>query len=684
MNSPADQPAPARPDAPAPASPAWKPAVVSVIAFIAALAIVSQAYAPQPLRFAVLAAVLIQEGALVAAWLIAAAGWGWPVRHGLIEGRLGRIDGAVLQLALGIGVMLMLDWLLLWAGWMNGLTAWGMAIVGVGLLLGQMGFEAQPIRVRPLIAQARWLCVPAAVGAGVMFGAATMAPGVLWPSEFGGYDVLSYHLQLPREWLAGGAMAPLEHNVYSYMPNMVECAFAHLGVWRGGVIEAGHATQLLGAAFAVMTAFLIARLVTAVAPERDGLSSAFPGVLAGAVYLVTPWTVVTGSMAYTEQAMLATGAAAGLLAVKVMRGEGGLAAVRPAIAVGLLLGVSAMCKLTGAVMIGLPLLVVMARPMRDKGASLLVPIAAGAALLVAAPWLVRNALWTGNPLFPMFTETLGLGHWTAEQAARWGAAHAPPVLGEWPTRLWEQWLTHWQFGVLLWPAAGFSAWLCRKDERLKPIGEALLLFAGLQLVAWLLLTHQQSRFLVPMLLPGCVLIGVAASQSPARWPGLAGGVLTGWLAFVGLGLYMNPAQAGAVYLIGGVDTARRQIQPYATLNDPEVIGEGARLYAEGFATPLYVERPMDYHTVWDASALGRAIDQRRSAAGAIDWLREAGYTHLLIDYGMIERWMSAENYGYDPAVTVERLQAIAALGLPFVECGQGSGVMVYRLNEVDD
>jgi len=42
--------------------------------------------------------------------------------------------------------------------------------------------------------------------------AACSAPGWLWATEFGGYDVLSYHLQLPREWYDAGRIVPLDHS----------------------------------------------------------------------------------------------------------------------------------------------------------------------------------------------------------------------------------------------------------------------------------------------------------------------------------------------------------------------------------------------------------------------------------------------------------------------------------------
>ena len=58
-----------------------------------------------------------------------------------------------------------------------------------------------------------WTAAPAVA---VLLVAACSAPGWLWASEFGGYDALSYHLQLPKEWLHLKKITTLDHNVYSH------------------------------------------------------------------------------------------------------------------------------------------------------------------------------------------------------------------------------------------------------------------------------------------------------------------------------------------------------------------------------------------------------------------------------------------------------------------------------------
>ena len=53
--------------------------------------------------------------------------------------------------------------------------------------------------------------------------AASLSPGFLWkPLDPHPYDVLSYHLQIPREWFDAGKIVPLLHNSFSFFPMGME------------------------------------------------------------------------------------------------------------------------------------------------------------------------------------------------------------------------------------------------------------------------------------------------------------------------------------------------------------------------------------------------------------------------------------------------------------------------------
>ena len=105
-------------------------AVAALVLGLCGLFLVSQGGSRMPARFAVLLVVLVQDGLLAVGWLVAAVGWGWMIRRALLGRQLSPL---ITQAALGIAALLLLDWLLGWAGWLNGWTIW--AVTGAGWLM---------------------------------------------------------------------------------------------------------------------------------------------------------------------------------------------------------------------------------------------------------------------------------------------------------------------------------------------------------------------------------------------------------------------------------------------------------------------------------------------------------------------------------------------------------------------
>jgi len=87
----------------------------------------------------------------------------------------------------------------------------------------------------------------------------------------------------------------------------------------------------------------------------------------------------------------------------------------------------------------------------------------------------------------------------------------------------------------------------------------------------------------------------------------------------------------------------------------------ARVLREGSATAFYDPPNVAYHTTWDASPLGDAIEAAGGdPAGAIDRLRAQGFTHVLMDFDELDR-LIGEGW-YDPRVTLADAAEIARAG----------------------
>src|SRR5207302_7859042 len=87
---------------------------------------------------------------------------------------------------------------------------------------------------------------------------AFMAPMALWgPTEPNGYDVVEYHLQIPREWFEAGRIQALHHNVFSYFPFNVEMHYLLAMHLRGGPWAGMYLAQFMHALFIALAALAV-------------------------------------------------------------------------------------------------------------------------------------------------------------------------------------------------------------------------------------------------------------------------------------------------------------------------------------------------------------------------------------------------------------------------------------------
>ncbi|MHC4711229.1 MAG: hypothetical protein ACYTA3_12635 [Planctomycetota bacterium] len=291
----------------------------------------------RPHAFAEALWVLFTSAPLALCWLVAAFGYGWPLRRWLLdEGP----DWAAIDMGLGVAFMLIVDAGLGALGILQqsgGFGAWVVVLIGFGLVIAQLRRVLRPSAMVPWPA---WAAAPAIA---VLLLAVCSAPGWLWATEFGGYDALSYHLQLPKEWLALDRIAPLDHNVYSYLPGYVEAAYYHLAVLNGDAIASVYACQLLHAGFTLLTAALVGRIAWR-------LGGRMVGAAAAAIVLGTPWTVVAGSLGYNDM-VVAFLLATGLLVIQIAPPD----SLRRGAALGMLAAAACGAKLTAIGFVAVPL-----------------------------------------------------------------------------------------------------------------------------------------------------------------------------------------------------------------------------------------------------------------------------------------------------------------------------------------
>lgn len=603
-----------------------------------------------------------------------------------------------IQAAAGLSLQLTIGNAINWLGpWLPG-PAWNIA----SLVPGVIGLALLALSIRETkreVVATRMGVIAIPVGAcvlalAVLLVAAFEAPGVLWASEFGGFDVLSYHLQLPREWLENGRLSPLTHNVYSFLPSYFESAFLTLQLWTfaprstaGGVsgmlVDDGWRTiacQLLHVGFGIVAAWLVAAGTRELVERSRGAGGARDdssgndlvrrggGWLGASAFLCVPWIVVVGSIAYNELALCALFAGAMLIAF-----DRGMMTTGRSLLVGWLVGIACGVKPTALILAapsaGLALL--WFSPARDW--LRITALACVAGLLALLPWMMRNWLVGGNPVFPYASSVFGEAHWTAEQYARFAGAHH--FDGSWFDRLRllvlidpndpagprHRGMMHPQWSAFF-PIVGAALLIglsARSTHRCAGLLAAALL---VQVVAWLALTHLQSRFLLPLAVPGAMLIGLVGSgvclnAASARWDlyrrlaMTSAGLCTGFMAMRSLDNFWSEhgGRPNQTLAMGPGVLAQESLR----LGDSALVKPGETLYLLGDSTPFYMPGPLVYHTTWDASPLGDAVRSTKDGENApFEWsgkLLDRGIGAVLINFSELGRLI--ESKWYDPAIT---------------------------------
>ena len=457
---------------------------------------------------------LISQAIFWMAWLASCFGWGslFPIPKSTPT-----VLKLVTRFGLGFGLISILVLLLGLFGVMNRWSAF--ALIGVGVVLTIVRIVRGQSDLKTWMngrAGLAWIVLLAAPFLGATILGACVLPGVLWGDEPHGYDVLSYHLLLPREWFEIGRIVPLEHNVFSFFPLNVEMHFLlamHLnGSPFGGMYLAQfmHATVTLASAGVVYGALA----------DRSRVAAAVGALACASV----PWTGMLGAVAYNDGGLMFFGALALVWAWRgafAPQNDGWLDHVLCWAIGGACGGFAAGCKYPAllTVIAFVPILLIR-KPFKPSlmGGAIYVVVA----MLCVSPWLIRNTVAVGNPVFPLMAKTLGQGHLDDGQIERFNIAHAPTAteksigarLGKFEREVIVEMKSghrnvNERYGLLCMVfVVGAIGTGVRRDSVSFRIGAYIVLCT----VVWLGFTHLQGRFFAPLIPIICWLACLYANR----------------------------------------------------------------------------------------------------------------------------------------------------------------------------
>jgi 4-amino-4-deoxy-L-arabinose transferase-like glycosyltransferase len=410
-----------------------------------------------------------------------------------------------------------------------------------------------------------------------------------WPDGF------TYHLGLAADYARGGAFPP-RITFYDMLPQAMEMLFT-----VAFSFGRHSAAKLVEFALFAATPSLIFRIA-----QRLGLS--YTGALLGAgAYFFAPVAGLTGSSSYNDAALVFFALASFYLLLEWRDAAPGTGGAYP-IAAGLTAGFCYAIKMPGAVVVLAAALFVIGQ----RRWSSLWRLAVGAALPIA-PWMVRAAVLTGNPLAPLAnrlfpnpffhiaTENELASHLTSLGTLKWWGVPWELAFGD---RLVGT------FGPLLWllPLA-LLAWRSRS-------GRLCLAAALLLATPWL--TNHGARFLMPAVVFGWLALGLALPrrialaafwlQAALCWPQLLNAFQPAWT----FRLHEFPLRA-ALRIEPESHYLATHTTEYATAKMIEAhTPPGARVLALAAVANAYLDR--DVRVSWQSAECDLLIDMFHLAA----------------------------------------------------------------------
>ena len=505
-----------------------------------------------------------------------------------------------------------------------------------------------------------------------------------WVPDYG-WDAFTYHLALPERYLFRDRIVVTPLFPYSAFPQTVEMLYLiALGLGSDAL------AKLIHLQFGVLTALAV------YASARS--ASLRAGLLAVAILAADPLFNWELSVAYNDLAAALFAVLAAAAFAEWRRTKAPAALRVAAIFAGACLSVRYPGGVVPAAAVAL---IWLAPPWRAWRPKLLASLTfAGVAAIVLSPWLLRNLVFTGNPVSPaaqpLFhapcheyfdpvalaqsiagTRSIGVGRGVVDLLLL-------PVNLTLRARIGDYAGFGFRIGVLY--VLGLLAFLLGRRDRPAPAVTTELQLAGLVVLLWFF-SFQEPRYLLPALSLIAIAGGVGLDAILPRGRGAA---ILLWLvplaALVhtqGSALQLLPWRYG--YALGGLSVEGFEAQEPALAVAPALrraMGPGDRLLLVHEPRGFFY-RGLDYVPATSPDVM-QLIHGSRSREALAERLRSLGVTHVLVNTNNLGRYRTWFVEGYAPADHERALALLEAfLARHTVPVIEDRGVLVRRLKPVE-
>lgn len=393
--------------------PAWHPlslignqALIVPKDVLASIFMLSSEGLPTLLYLMVLATAALGAGSLILT----------PLRLALDTGQR-----LVFSFAAGLAVLSYLSFFLGVAGLYNTTgKAVALCFILSGLVFGARLLYAAAREMRSGVAKLAWqdiLFVSVLLIVGIFLLGKALRPAVF-------YDALAYHLGVPNYYIQEGGIKYIPYDSFSNFPFFAEMLYT-LGMLISGLKLAQYINILMFVSCALVVYDFCRSVV-------DGLHPALPATL----FVLTP-AFVENSILYTNDLFLTYYTIMVVYSYFIWTKDGHKGFLLLA---GLFTGICLGTKYIAYISIFIPACLAVAWNIyagRGKYGYRSMLIFIGAAIAAVSPWLVKNLIYTGNPLYPALYGVFGGRDMTQELYKNIFASVNHPGFGQAVKGLWE-------------------------------------------------------------------------------------------------------------------------------------------------------------------------------------------------------------------------------------------------------
>ncbi|MGL6195386.1 MAG: hypothetical protein ACRC2T_11255 [Thermoguttaceae bacterium] len=560
------------------------------------------------------------------------------------------------------------------------------------------------------------------------------------------YDVISYHLPGVKETFETGYFGFRAENVYTNMPFGAEMFY----LWGMLICDNSWQGALVGKTIIAITAILTGLGILCFCDRFfAGVSKVTPfGLIGLIVYLSNPWIfyvsvtglidgVVAMYLLYSVYALLlcscpcdtehANPESSGPSTTQEKRRN-----KRQTLVVGFLAGSAAACKYPAVLFVVVPigiwllwncwLRTTSTNSTRSELSNIASKFPAGSfrvmlqhacvficgVTLACGVWYAKNAVNTGNPVYPLLYTVFGdaTNTWTPDKNAQWNRVHSPKnfAVESAVSSAYEFVVGNEYQSPILVPFAMIGTFVVLGTSRFRDkrnnnlfghfvfwIVFQLVLYISFALVCWWMLTHRIDRFWIPIV-PLMTLLAVFVCAIDTVWFRrmiyIACGIAV--MYFLVVASVPTPGKYARLFLpLSLTKTDPVRVMPYTRYFN-EHKPEGVLLLI-GEAKAFDFEVPVRFSTCFDTSLFEKIVKPDTGVtlteAEILKRFEENGVSDILVDWSEIGRFRSPGNYGFSKFITPDlfsELEKRGVLAPNHVDVddpnGVQRGIQLFRVN----